>query len=129
MRMLTSSQWNKLDKPKEAQIKADYWSICAKIGNVYCYCNTKDECNFIVVYSNVSDIKNIKSIYKFMIFLYDININYITVTCKPGRYKIMQHIFHGYCADGGTIAENGYQELYFHLCPESVETLRRLSNE
>jgi hypothetical protein len=129
MKLFTPFQWNQLSKPSEAYIEADWNCICAKINNLYCYCNTTNSSNVIVIFSDKYNISNIRSLYKFLVYLYNININYITVSCKPERYKIMQHIFRDYCADAGIEKGRNYQMLYFHLCSESVKLLKRLSSE
>ncbi|VVB59517.1 Uncharacterised protein [uncultured archaeon] len=129
MRLITADEWNEMKKPAEAAIKADDLCIIRRCGNLYCYCNTREDSNFIVIFSSQYSIKNIKSLFKFLVFLHmEYRIDYITVNSVPKRYAIMQKLFPDW-ADCG-IDKYNRQTLIFHLSDDIIHRLKeRISDE
>lgn len=88
--VLDYKDWNNIDKPFEADCKAEEGDIVLKIGDLYGLCQTKNGYNNIVVFSNVSTMNNVKSMLIFMLILYfDYAIFYIRVECSSGRYNFL----------------------------------------
>lgn len=120
---LSYKEWNEIpNKDDEVNITLNKNDIVYKINNLWCACETKNESNNILVFSDVFTIDNIKAMLMFVYILgTKENIEYITVTSSPNRYNIFKKIFYKYGAFPPT--ENNRDCLYFHLTKECLDSV------
>lgn len=90
--------WNLMHKPAEVNYTATAGDIIYKIDNLYCCCQVNHgdvkDVNNIIIYSKVYNIRNIKSMFKFIIILKQLHgIDYIRVESSHNRYKLFKEIF------------------------------------
>lgn len=92
---LSYLDWNNIqNKADEVDVMLKSCDIVYKINNLYCACETTNECNNILVFSNVRDIGNIKAmlVFVYILGIYE-NIRCITITSTVGRYNVLKKIF------------------------------------
>lgn len=100
IKKLSYIDWNIIpNKSDEVDVWLKPCDIVYKINNLYCACETTNECNNLLAFSNIYDISNIKSM---LVFVYILgkreNIKYIKICSSIGRYNIFKRIFHDYGA-------------------------------
>ena len=118
-------EWNNIkNKSDEVDVKLNHNDIVYKINDLYCACETKNECNNILIYSDKYNIENIKSMILFIYILgkYE-NIEYITVVSRKGRYRLYQKIFHAYGAFNLNIDDNKKERMVFKLDENALNDL------
>lgn len=97
---ISYAEWNCIkNKDDEVDVELNHNDIVYKINDLYCACETTNECNNIMIYSDKYSIKNIKSMLMFIYLLgtYE-DIHYITVNSALNRYRLFKKLFHSYGA-------------------------------
>lgn len=120
---LSYLDWNNLlNKDEEVNVVLNENDIVYKINNLWCACETTNDCNNILVFSDVYDIGNIKAMLLFVYILgtYE-NIEYIQVSSTPKRYDIFKKMFYKYGAFPPTKDDRDFY--YFHLSKECLKSL------
>lgn len=118
-------EWNNIkNKSDEVDVELCSNDIVYKINDLYCACETKNECNNILIYSDKYNIENIKSMILFIYILgkYE-NIEYITVVSRKGRYRLYQKIFHAYGAFNLNINDDKKERMVFKLTEDALNNL------
>lgn len=122
---ISYAEWNCIkNKDDEVDVELNHNDIVYKINDLYCACETKNECNNILIYSDKYNIQNIKSMLLFIYILgkYE-GIEYITVVSKKGRYRLFQKIFHAYGAFNLSIDDYDKERMVFKLDEEGLNFL------
>lgn len=121
---LSYLDWNNInDKDDEVDVVLKECDIVYKINNLYCACETTNECNNILVFSDVRDIGNIKSMLYFVYILGTTeNIKCITVNSKINRYRIFKDIFKKYGAFPPP--QDNRDEFYFLLDDDCLSFIK-----
>lgn len=122
---LSYIDWNNIpNKTDEVDVELCNNDIVYKINDLYCACETKNECNNILIYSDKYNIENIKSMILFIYILgtYE-NIEYITVVSKKGRYRLFQKIFHAYGAFNLNIDDDTKERMVFKIDENALNDL------
>ena len=122
---LSYIDWNNIqNKDDEVDVELCSNDIVYKINDLYCACETKNECNNILIYSDKYNIENIKSMILFIYILgtYE-NIEYITVVSRKGRYRLFQKIFHAYGAFNLNIDDNKKERMVFKIDENALNDL------
>ena len=122
---LSYIDWNNIpNKADEVDVELCSNDIVYKINDLYCACETKNECNNILIYSDKYNIENIKSMILFIYILgtYE-NIEYITVVSIKGRYRLFQKIFHAYGAFNLNIDDDKKERMVFKLDENALNDL------
>lgn len=122
---LSYIDWNTIpNKTDEVDVELCTNDIVYKINDLYCACETKNECNNILIYSDKYNIENIKSMILFIYILgtYE-NIEYITVISRKGRYRLFQKIFHAYGAFNLNIDDDTKERMVFKLDENALNDL------
>ena len=122
---LSYIDWNNIqNKDDEVDVELCSNDIVYKINDLYCACETKNECNNILIYSDKYKIENIKSMILFIYILgtYE-NIEYITVVSRKGRYRLFQKIFHAYGAFNLNIDDNKKERMVFKIDENALNDL------
>ena len=122
---LSYIDWNNIqNKDDEVDVELCSNDIVYKINDLYCACETKNECNNILIYSDKYNIENIKSMILFIYILgtYE-NIEYITVISRKGRYRLYQKIFHAYGAFNLNIDDNKKERMVFKIDENALNDL------
>jgi hypothetical protein len=116
--------YNIKNKTDDVDVELNHNDIVYKINDLYCACETKNECNNILIYSDKYNIENIKSMILFIYILgkYE-NIEYITVVSKKGRYRLYQKIFHAYGAFNLNIDDDTKERMVFKLDENALNDL------
>lgn len=117
---LSYLDWNKIkNKNDEVDVVLKPCDIVYKINSLYCACETTNECNNILVFSNEYNIKNITSMLMFIYILgkYE-DIKYITITSSINRYNLFKKIFNRYGAFPKS--KNNMDEFYFKIDDEGL---------
>ena len=111
---LSYLDWNSIKKKDEVDVVLKSCDIVYKINNLYCACETTNECNNLLAFSNIYDISNIKSMLVFVYILgkYE-NIKFITICSSIGRYNIFKKMFAPYGAF--PLPKNNEERIYFKL--------------
>ena len=118
-------EWNNLkNKDDEVDVELNPNDIVYKINDLFCACETKNECNNIMIYSEKYNVENIKSMILFIYILgkYE-GIEYITVQSKKGRYRLYQKLFHAYGVFNLPINDDTRERMVFKLDEDALNAL------
>lgn len=123
VRTINYKTWNKKVENEKELSTATENDIFFKIDNLYCCCETKNGSNNIMVFSEKTDIKNIKRIFMFICILYyAYDIRYITVVGNLKRYRFLEKKFKENVVRDPTI--NDRRVLYIKLNEEKIMELK-----
>ena len=118
--------WNSLSKKgnEEVDVELNYKDIVYRINDLYCACETKNECNNILIYSDKYTLDNIKSMLLFIYILgkYE-GIEYITVVSTLNRYRLFKKIFRHYGAFFPPFDNGTREKMVFKLDDKGLDYL------
>ena len=118
-------EWNNIkNKDDEVDVELDKNDIVYKINDLFCACETKNECNNILIFSDKYNMENIKSMILFIYILgkYE-NIKYITVVSKKERYRLYKKLFRNYGAFNLSVKDVTKEKMVFNLNENALNDL------
>lgn len=120
---LSCDEWNSIpNKNDEVNVVLKNHDIVYKINNLWCACETTNNCNNILIFSDVYDIGNVKAMLLFIYILgkYE-NINCITINSSIGRYDFFKRKF----AEHGAFPnpKDNRDKFYFLLSEKALDDL------
>ena len=118
-------EWNEIkNKDEKVDVKLGHNDIVYKINDLYCACETKNECNNILIFSDKFNVENIKSMILFIYILgkYE-NIKYITVVSEKERYRLYKRLFNRYGAFNLSVNDDTKERMVFKLDDDALNDL------
>ncbi len=120
--------WNNVpNKPDEANCVSKSGDIVAKIGQVWCLCQRKNDYNNIVVFIQPGKFMPQMDVYRCLFaFAYRLRryagVEYLTIQGRKGRYDFLMKILPPPIVVPGDI-ENDWQLWFMHITDDAMKRL------